>query len=95
MRRTIQQIEQDEDYVVVRIDKDNTVWVDDVASRSEQDLLSKLRAARSGAGGTASSNRMMVIPHDEARHGTVVMVLDAGISAGMEDVRLGNSEDEL
>ena len=92
--RTVQQIEQDEDYVVVRIDKDNTVWVDDAQAPSEQDLLSKLRAAHRGGGEGQGASKMMVIPSGDARHETVVMVLDAGTTAGMEDVRLGSSTDD-
>jgi biopolymer transport protein ExbD len=92
--RTVQQIEQDEDYVIVRIDKDNTVWVDDAQALSEQDLLSKLRAAHRGAAGAQGASKMMVIPSGDAFHETVVMVLDAGTTAGMEDLRLGSSTDD-
>jgi biopolymer transport protein ExbD len=92
--RTVQQIEDDVDYVVVRIDKDNTVWVDDSEARSEQDLLSKLRVAHRGTTDAKGANKMMVLPSGDARTETVVMVLDAGTTAGIEDLRLGSSQDD-
>ncbi len=64
-------------FVVVRIDRDNTIWVNDseVAGGSERELRIKLAEARGSGSG---SNKMLVLGNSEARHGTLVMVLDAG-----------------
>ena len=84
-RRTVTEFERDTEYVIVRIDRDNTVWLDGAEVPSEQDLRVKLRATHHGAG---SPNKMLVLGSSEARHGTVVMVLDAGNDAGMDEVQL-------
>ena len=81
--------------MIVRIDGDNTIWVNDSEAPSEQDLLVKLRDARESAdtpdGRPASI--LLVLADGEARHDVVVMVLDAGNAVGMEQVRLASSDD--
>jgi biopolymer transport protein ExbD len=66
--------------ITVRIEADDTILVDDEESIGRQDLIARLRHA--------GDDQMVVRAHGEARHGTVVMVLDAGTDAGMNDVRL-------
>ena len=44
-QRTVADFENDADYLIVRIDQDDTVWVEDQEMPSEQDLLVKLREA--------------------------------------------------
>ena len=85
VRRSVSDFESDKEYVIVRIDRDNTVWLNDTEIPSEQELLVRLREARKGASGPG---RMLVLGNSEAKHGTVVMVLDAGSDVGMEDVQL-------
>jgi biopolymer transport protein ExbD len=94
--RTVEELEQDDDYIIVRIDKDNTVWVNDSESPSEQDLLAKLKDARAGGEGTSSSgpSKLLVMANGEARHETVVMCLDMGTAAGIDDVRLATGGEE-
>jgi len=95
--RTLEELEQDDDYVIVRIDGDNTVWVNDAEAPSEQELLAKLREARQGPPGTSTPgpSKLLVLASGDARHEKVVMALDAGTAAGMEDVRLADGEYEL
>ncbi len=94
--RTIQEIDEDADYVVVQIDKDNTVWVGESESPSEQDLLVKLRAARfaGGASGQRGPTKLLVLADHECRHETVVRVLDAGNSIGFESLRLATVDED-
>ncbi|HEX7446567.1 MAG TPA: biopolymer transporter ExbD [Pirellulales bacterium] len=94
--RTIEEIEQDDDNIIVRIDKDSSIWVNDSEAMSEQDLLAKLKDARSGGSATDSSgpSKMMVLASGEARHEKVVMALDAGTAAGIDDVRLATGDEE-
>jgi len=89
--RTVAEFESANDYLIVRIDRDDTVWLEGTEVPSEQDLRVKLRAARQEAG---AASKMLVLSSSDARHGTVVMVLDAGNDARMDEVRLG-IDDEL
>jgi len=99
--RSIEELEADEDCIVVKIDaaksgeKRDTIFVNGNEAPSEQDLLVKLREARNrpGAGGRKPSS-LLVLADGEARHGTVVMAIDAGNGVGMENVRLATVSDE-
>jgi biopolymer transport protein ExbD len=94
--RTVEELEQDDDNVIVRIDKDNTIWVDDREAPSEQELLSQLNEAREGAPGTSTAgpSKLVVMASGDARHEKVVMALDAGTAAGFDDVRLANGDED-
>jgi len=94
--RTYEEIEQDDDYVIIRIAKDNTVWVNEREAPSEQEVLVKLREAREGTPGTSTRGptSLLVAADREARHETVVMCLDAGNAVGMENVRLACVDEE-
>ena len=86
-KRSIADYQNDKDCVIVRIDSNNTVWINDSETRSEQEILVRLREIR------ATSPRMLVLGNGEATHGTVVMVLDAGSDAGMKEVQLAVDDD--
>jgi biopolymer transport protein ExbD len=83
-RRSVADFEK-ADFVVVRIDRDNTIWLNDREIPSEQELLIQLRAVRHAS---ANANRMLVLGNSDAKTGTVVMVLDAGNDAGMDEMQL-------
>jgi biopolymer transport protein ExbD len=96
--RTYEDIEQDDDFIIIRIAKDNTIWVNEQEAPSEQEVLVKLREAREGQAGTTSRGptSLLVMADIEARHETVVMCVDAGSAVGMENVRLACvNEDDL
>lgn len=94
--RTIEDIEEDDDYVIIRIARDNTVWVNEQEAPSEQEVLVKLREAREGEAGTSTMGptSLLVLADQDARHETVVMCLDAGGAVGMENVRLSCVDEE-
>ncbi len=94
--RTLQEIEEDFDYVIVEIHGDNTIFVDEVEAPSKQDLLEKLRDARDTPKGSSAQgpSNLLVMAHPDCRHEMVVMALDAGNAVGMEDVKLTMAEDE-
>ena len=94
--RTLEDIEEDDDFVIVRIDKDSTVWVEDSEAPSEQELLVKLRQAREGlpGGGSKGPSSLLVLADPDAWHRTVVMALDAGNAVGMENVRLATFDSD-
>ena len=83
-------VDPEEGNIVVRIDRDSTVWVNDSEAPSEQDLLVKLREAKQGVPGSDSPpiNSLLVMADGDARHEVVVMVLDAGNSVEMDPIRL-------
>jgi biopolymer transport protein ExbD len=92
--KTLEQIEDDEDYIIVRIDKDNTIWVNDSEAPSEQDLLVKLREAHQAIGSKGfPPNKLLVIADGDCRHDVVIRVLDAGNDVGIEKVQLTTSDD--
>jgi biopolymer transport protein ExbD len=84
-KRSVSDFQSDKDYIVVRIDRDNTVWLNDAVISSDQELLVRLREAKQS---DSSPKRMLVLGNSEAKHGKVVTVLDAGSDAGMEEVQL-------
>ncbi len=93
--RTLEELEQDDDYVIVEIHADNAIFVDDDPAPSEQELLVRLREARaSGSGDSPGPSSLLVLAHADCRHETVVMALDAGNAVGMENVRLATHDEE-
>ena len=84
-KRSVSDFQSDKEYVVVRIDKENTLWLNDSEVASQQELLVRLREIRQGA---SPPNRMLVLGNSEAKTGRVVEVLDAGSDVGMEEVQL-------
>ena len=86
----IEDPESDDEYVIVRIDKNDVIQVDGVAVQDVTDLVAKLRELRFGA---RQSTKMLVVGNGDASHGMTVAVLDSGHEAGMERVRLAISDD--
>ena len=83
--RSVATIDADDSYIVVRIDRNDKISVEGSEVRSDRDLIFKLRDLRLGA---AHPEKLLVVGHGDATHGTVVMVLDAGRELGMDQVRL-------
>ncbi len=91
-KRTIEDFEADEDYVIVRIDRDNSVWVEDAETLTSADLHERLREIVNRQG--EQSPHVLVLGSGDAEHGTAVMVLDAAHDVGISDVRLAVEESE-
>lgn len=91
--RTLEELEQDQDYVIVEIHGDNRMFVDG-SPASEDVLLVRLREARQGESGSdwKGPSNLLVLAHGDCRHEKVVMALDAGNAVGMEHVRLATQE---
>lgn len=84
-RVTMESLETNDENIMLRIDKDNTVWVNDSEAPTRQEVIAKLREAREDG-----SSTLIVMASGDCRHETVVMALDAGAAAGIDDVRLSN-----
>jgi biopolymer transport protein ExbD len=94
--RTLEEIEQDDDYVIIEVHRDNTVWVNDREAPTRQEVLSILREARQGPPGssTPGPSSLLVLADGDAKYETVIMALDAGNAVGMESVRLASVDEE-
>ena len=97
--RTLDDFEEDPDFVVVRIDENSTFyisashWDEEREAPSKQDLLVGLKDARTS--GSAIPTRLLVISHGDAWHEKVVMAMDAGTEVGMNEVKLVTVEDDI
>jgi len=93
--RTLEEIEEDDDYIIVRIEDDNTILLED-KEISRQEVVPRLRELREKPAGKSARppNSLMVMASGDALHETVVLVLDAGSEVGMENVRLSTQDDE-
>jgi biopolymer transport protein ExbD len=95
--KTVEDFEEDKDFVVIRIDEFNTFnvsaasWDEEEEAPSPQDLLIKLRKAREAD----SATKLLVMAHGDASHEKVVTAMDAGNEVGMEEVKLVTVEDEF
>jgi biopolymer transport protein ExbD len=94
--RTYDDYLENDDFVIVRIARDNTVWVNEQEAPSEQEVLVKLREAREGPPGSSGRGptSLLVVADSDALHETVVMCLDAGTAVGMENMRLSLMDEE-
>ena len=94
-----QDIDENPDFVTVRVDPYNTyrvITVDwDREAPSEQELLIKLREARQGGTMNRVPTKLLVQAHEEALHERVVAVLDAGTEVGMEEVQLMTIQEDF
>jgi biopolymer transport protein ExbD len=93
--RTLEEIEQDDDYVIVEIHADNRIFVNDKFAPSEHELLVRLREEREGLPGSDSRgpSSLLVLADGDCRHETVVKALDAGNAVGMVNVRLATADE--
>ena len=79
----------DPTFIVVTIDEDDIVYVEDEEVYGDQNLRSKLRAARKE---DPKRTGMLVVGDPDATHGTLVSVLDAGADAGIKELLFSVSE---
>jgi biopolymer transport protein ExbD len=82
-------VTNDPDTIMVTIDESDQVWVEDEEVFGEQNLRTKLRAARADG----DRNGMLVVGDPEATHGKLVMVLDAGADAGLTELMFAVDEE--
>jgi biopolymer transport protein ExbD len=88
--RSIPELESDTDYIVVHIDRNDRMTVNDAEVHNERDLLFRLRDLKTSGN---RPDKMLVVGHSEATHGTAVMVLDTGREVGIEQVRLAVADE--
>jgi biopolymer transport protein ExbD/DNA-directed RNA polymerase subunit RPC12/RpoP len=82
VKKTVSDVENDS--AVVRIDRDNTIYIDVDKITSEQELRVRLKAIRQGEKGNPPMKKLTILGSGDAHTVTVVKVIDAGNDAGME-----------
>jgi biopolymer transport protein ExbD/DNA-directed RNA polymerase subunit RPC12/RpoP len=80
---SVAEFTNDPNYVTVRIEDDDSVWLEDEEVFGAQDLRTRLRAARKK---DELLTGMLVVGSPDASHGAFVMVLDAGADAGVSEL---------
>jgi biopolymer transport protein ExbD len=94
--------EFEDDSIIIRVDSDNTYWIqspdwsEEKEALSKQDMLMQLREARTPASGSGPGpTKLLVLASGDAVHERVVAALDAGSAVGMEEIQLATVEDEF
>lgn len=77
--RSLADLENDANSVVVRIEDDDSIWVEDAQVFNDAELTFRLRSART----EGDRRNLLVIGDADASHGAAVRVFDAGAAAGM------------
>ena len=83
--RSVADLENDPSYITVRIEDDDSIWVEDTQVFNDQELARRLRTARKESDGPRS---LLVIGDADASHGSAVRVFDAGAGAGVNSISL-------
>jgi biopolymer transport protein ExbD len=99
--QSLREIEDDNNYVIVRVDQYNTFFVSSAAAGDSQErevtdrqsLLVELRRIRQEAAGPPPA-KLVVVAHGDARHEQVVQAMDSGSAVGMLDIMLVTTEDD-
>ena len=90
--------EQDNESVTVEIDEYGSFHVitmdDEFEAPSKQEVIIQLTEARQPKGGLQPPTKLIVKAHERAKHGRVVMVLDAGAQTQFNQVQLMTMTEE-
>lgn len=87
--------DEDDDWVELRIDDESRVWLDDQEAASSQELLRRLQDKVAGSGTDATGmKKLSIVASGESRHERLVMAIDMGTEAGMEEIKVQTLEDE-
>lgn len=83
--KSVAELENDSNYITVRIEDDDSIWVGDKQVFNDQELIKQLRDARKESD---SAKSLLVIGDADASHGTAVRVFDAGAAASVSGISL-------
>lgn len=87
---TIQLEDMKDESVIVNIDENGSMTVDDVPIEGAGALVEVLMAKMV----TEQKTELLIEADYNATHGTIIQVIDAGISAGMKNIRKTSRQDE-
>ena len=88
--KPLSDLEADNESIVVHIDRNDRITVNDAEVHNARDLLFKLRDLRTSG---SRPDKLVVIGHGDATHGTAVMIMDTGREVGIENVRLAVTDE--
>jgi biopolymer transport protein ExbD len=80
--RSMADLENDPNSIIVRIEEDDSIWVEDAQIFNDEELAFRLRSAKS----EGQRRSLLVIGDAEASHGAAVRVFDAGAAAAMNGI---------
>jgi len=83
--RSVTELENDPNYITVRIEDDDSIWVEDTQVFSDQEMAVRLRAARQASD---RPRTLLVLGDADASHGAAVRVFDVGSGAGVNGISL-------
>lgn len=83
--KSVAELENDPNFITVRIEDDDSIWVENTQVFNDQELALKLRVARQES---SSPRSLLVIGDADSSHGTAVRVFDAGADAGVSGISL-------
>jgi biopolymer transport protein ExbD len=83
--KSVTDLENDPAYILVKIEDDDSIWVEDAQVFSDQDLIIRIRAAKAEQDRPRS---LLVMADADASHGAAVRVFDAGAGAGVNGISL-------
>lgn len=92
----VQEEDPDKDYVLVLVDQNNTYYVtsrdeDEVECPSDREMRTRVKEAKN----MSNVGRMIIRAHVDSMHKKVVSAWDAGRVAGIEDISIETTEEEL
>jgi biopolymer transport protein ExbD len=100
-QEVVQEVENESEYVVVRIDSNNYYHIqiggDLREEPSKQGMIVALREARDQGIDGVIPTRLRIIAHGDSSHERFIAAIDAGISVGMEEIKseISESDDDL
>lgn len=83
--KSVAELENDPNYITVRIEDDDSIWVENTQVFNDQELALRLRTARQESDAAKSC---LVIGDADASHGTAVRVFDAAAGANLSGISL-------
>jgi biopolymer transport protein ExbD len=92
-QRTPDEPEKDDDFIIVRIDQENLVWIDDREVPTRQELIARVRQAREESPGAPQG--LLVSAHPDAQHATVVMCCDVAQLLKVSNIKVKVEEREM
>jgi len=84
--KTMEDFDSDPDFILLRIEEDDSIWVEDEQHNSDQSLVLALRNAQQAE---SKPRRVLIAGHPEASHGAAVRAFDACAAAELINISFG------
>lgn len=89
--RSLDDYEEDDDYFIVRVDADGTLWLDGAQVAGNPELARRLRDELRPAD---APRRLLLVAEADAPYGAVVEALDTAREVGLDELRISVVEEE-